>query len=172
MINIFLKLYSIYLPIKILFYKWIGQLMFVYYVNDIQRTNITFNYFFNYNLKNFKNGTYYLKIHNGHGTNHFAFNGELSDIKKICIKQPTEILIKRKNIILLENNLPLNVDLELLDNYKINMEHFGSASVTNLSKILAILDLKCSHVAIIKTYPFSKTILEIKNININDLYTT
>ncbi len=70
----------------------------------------------------------------------------------------------------MNNGTPVSVDLQILDNYKINMIHFEDDSVTNLAEITKILGLQCTHITIIEMYPFKKITMEIDNVDINYLY--
>ena len=170
-INIYLRIYNYYSLLWKLLFSWLGRFVFLYHINDKKMTNITFNYYFRYNLDKFKNGTFYAKIYNSYGTDHIAFNGEIDHVHSIKI-QPAIIQPKRKKVILLNGENPISVDLQILDNYKHNMLHFEKSSVTNLADITKMLGLECTHITIIEIRPFKKITMEIDNVDINHLYHT
>ena len=168
-INIWLTIYYYYSLFWRIFFSYIGSFIFIYHIKEKKMRNITFNYYFKYGLDKFKNGTFYAKIYNAEGTSHIAFNGEIDHIHKINI-QPDITRPKRKKIILLNNENPLNVDLQILDSYKINMKHLGDSCITNLAEITKMLNLECTHVTIIEMFPFKKITMEIDNVDINYMY--
>lgn len=166
--NIYLIFYDIYLYLWYILFKVLGSIIFIYHINEDEIRNITWNYYLKYGLDRFRKGTFYTKIYSQYGIHHVAFDGELAHIGKIKIG-PIENRPKRKNVILLDNGNPINIDLGILDNYKINMKHFDK-SVKNLGLILKLIGLKCSHVTIIQLIPYNKTTMEIHNVDIDHLY--
>jgi hypothetical protein len=168
-IKIFLLVHQYYNLIWKNIFLWIGNIILIYHVNDGKMKNITFNYYLKYNLDKFRTGTFYAKKYDTKGMNHIAFNGNVDHINKIGPGLNDE-LPKRKKIILLNNGKPVGVDLQILDNYKINMKHFGESSISNLELITKMLGLKCTHVTIIEMFPFNKITMEIRNIDIEYLY--
>jgi hypothetical protein len=168
MFCMFLKFYYYYNVVWEYIFSWLGELMFIFYIDhDDNIKNITWNYYLNCNMSSFDHGVYYLKIYNTDGTNHLAFSGNISDIEKknnLIITKP-----KRKHIILLNNSEPINVDLKILDNYKLSSEPFPNP-IKNMDKVLKLLGIKCSQIVIININPFFKTILNIEDITIDELY--
>ena len=171
MLNIFLLCYYYYNLIWEYIFGWLGEFMFIFYVSDDHNNlkNITWNYYLGFNLDEYTSGTYYLKIYNSTGTNHIAFNGNLADIHKKNMYQYPEKLPKRKNIILLDGDISVNIDLKILDNYKISTLPYDN-SITNLGQILKLLDINCTHITIIQMRPFLKVVMDVEDVNINDLY--
>lgn len=174
LINFFFIIYRYYVLCWQLFFYYIKNIVFVYYINDGKIKNITLNYYLKYNINDYKKGTYYVKIYSLDNMNHIAFKGDIDHINKITINKITTLadvkIPKRKKIILLNNEKPININLQILDNYKINMEYFKDASISNLAQIINILGLKCTHITIIELYPFQKTTIEIENVDIKFLY--
>jgi hypothetical protein len=113
---------------------------------------------------------YYLKLLNCSGANHLAFNGEIVDVSKIKITQSLENPPKRKNVMLSNNGVLLDINLEILDNYLTNLKYSPDTNITNLKTILKILGFECSHITIIETRPFNKITIDVTNIDINYLY--
>lgn len=170
-INIYLSFYKYYNLLWKIFFSWVGNLFFIYFVHNNEVKNITMNYYFKYNLDKFAEGIYYTKIYNSDGTNHVIFKGVVNDINAIKIEENDKNPPKRKNIILVNDDEPLNVNLEILDNYKTNMKYVKN-SVTNLNEILKFIGINCTHVIIIDFIPFKKTTISINDIDINSLYHT
>ena len=170
LLSIYLNIYRYYDLLWKFIFSYIGNIFLIYYINDDDIKNITMNYYFGWNLKKFKSGTYYLKIFDANGTNHIAFIGNIELIHKIKITESFENPPKRKRVILLNENNPININLEVLDNYKTNTKHLQSSSISNLKEITKILGLKCSHVTIIETRPFNKITMDVESVDINYLY--
>ncbi|XWV25255.1 hypothetical protein QJ856_gp0517 [Tupanvirus deep ocean] len=170
LITAYLILHQYYSIIWKILFSWIGNFIFIYHVNNKKVKNITLNYYLGYKLHKFQTGKYYAKIYNCDGTNHVAFDGHINQIHKMKIHKSIDNPPKRKKILLLNNEKPLNIDLEILDNYKINMKHSGDSSITNLAEILEIFGLQCTHVTIIEFSPFRKITKEITEVDVNELY--
>lgn len=169
LVNIYLQLYYYYSALWKYIFDFIGKIIFIYHVNENRIKNITWNYYSGYGMNNFKSGTFYAKIYNADGTHHIAYNGEVSKINNLVPISNPESSPRRKNVILLNDDKPINVDLAILDNYKINMLHFDN-SLTNLGMILKLIGLNCTHVTIIQTIPFNKKTIEIDQVDIHHLY--
>ncbi|XWV26514.1 hypothetical protein QJ857_gp0553 [Tupanvirus soda lake] len=172
LITTYLIMYQYYSMIWKILFSWIGNFVFIYHVNNKKVRNITLNYYLGYKLHKFQTGKYYAKIYNSDGTNHIAFDGHINQIHKIKTHKHKSIdnPPKRKKILLLNNDQPLNINLEILDNYKINMEHFGDSSITNLAEILDIFGLQCTDVTIMEFSPFRRIKKKITEVDVNELY--
>jgi hypothetical protein len=144
--------------------------MFIYHINDDHVKNVTWKYYLGYDLEKYKTGTFYAKVYNIYGTDHIAYNGDIRSINNMDTLKEIKNPPRRKNVLLLNNGIPLRVNLEILDNYKKYVGHFNNSGITNLGKILSLLGLKCSHVTIIQTIPFMKTTEIVDNMDINHLY--
>lgn len=151
----------------------IGNICLIYAIIDennmIYKKNITFNYYTGYNLDKYKNGTFYVKIFNKYGITNVAFNGNITEIKEIKIVDPHINRPKRKNIILQENNKPININLEILDNYRQNMITCA-VPVTNLGKILKILDIDCTNITVVQSMPFLRQTISVDVVDIDFIY--
>lgn len=172
MFYLFLRFYYYYNLIWDLVFSWLGQIMFLFYIdcqdNELSTRcrNITWNYYLNYNMDKFKKGTYYAKILNVNGINQLAFNGNIMEINNRILPQNKP---KRKNIILQNNSIPINIDLKVLDNYKMSISGFNNP-ITNMGQILDLLGIPCTEVSIIRMHPFSKITLPINDVDIDYLY--
>lgn len=169
-VNFLLYFYKCYNSIWKYIFAYFDKLIILYYIENGNKKNITFNYYLNYGLSKFNYGLYYVKIFSLSGMNHIAFDGNIGDIEKIkkfgWIEQPQ----KRKKIILLDDEAkPININLSILDDYKILSTNFKK-SVTNLGDVFKILDIGCTSVSIVQFNPFSKKILSVNDTHINDLY--
>ena len=81
----------------------------------------------------------------------------------------TNILPKRKHIILSNNDETINIDVAFLDKYKLLSKHFTNP-ITNLGHIMRIIGINCTHVNIIKHMPFSKKVIEINDLDLDNIY--
>lgn len=172
MINIVIMLLHYWNILWEYIFDKIGNIYLVYYITDkntSHKKNISFNFYTGYNLNQYKNGTYYVKNINKYGTNHIIFKGDVAEINKIKNIELNIDTPRRKNIILQKDNEPININLEILDNYKQNMI-ISINPVVNLGEILRILDIPCATITIIKHFPFSRQTIDVSNVNINDIY--
>lgn len=167
-IQAYLIFHQFYHYLWYLLFNYLESIVFIYYLNDNKVKNITLNYYLKYNLDEFDKGTYYTKIYNKHGTHHIAFDGKITHINKIKL-EPNEYHPKRKQLFLSDNGNPINIDLDILDNYKINMKQFNNC-VKNLGLILIMMGIKCSHVTIIQMIPFNRITLPVNEVEIEHLY--
>lgn len=169
-LNAYLKIYFYFDFFWKLLFAWLGKIVLIYHVNNNNIKNITWKYYFGYGLEKHKIGIFYIRIYDIGGMNHIAYYGDITNLQRLELSKFDETPPKRKNIILLNNGIPINIDLDILDNYKKNMKYFNDSSITNLGKILSLMGLNCSHVIIIQTIPFNKIIESVHNIDINYLY--
>lgn len=149
---------------------YFGPIAIIYHLDGFSMKNITLNYYLNYNLNKYSEGSYYVIIYNSNESSQIAFKGVIGDIDRIIRKSITDCSYRRKNIMLLNNGMPLNTNLEILDKYKRNTQYFGESSITNLSTITKLMKLTCTHISIFELRPFKKTILDIAQVDINDIY--
>lgn len=167
-IKIYLKFYQYYILLhKLLFFHIIDDMVIINKVTNDQVKNVTIDYYLG---RKIDESVFYVKIYNLKGTSHIAFDGNISHIKKLRNSSISETSLKRKNVILLDGDTPIDIDLAILDNYKINMDHIGESSITNMLAITQMLKIKCDNILIMEKFPFKKTILELKDASINDLY--
>lgn len=177
-INCFFMLHNFYSFLWKKFFSQITKLLIIYFCEDKSLKNITLNYYTGFNLSKYSTGTYFIKYFDVNGTNYTAFNGTLNDILKISqFNNPLTNLLanpknipQRKKILLKCGENPIQFNLQILDNYKLNMTLFGKNSIGNLSKIMTFLGIKCTGATIINIFPPSKKDLKIENTNISDLY--
>lgn len=167
---IFIKFYQIYNIIWNLIFSFLGKIMMIYHLEKDELNNITLHYYFDMIPKKFETGIYYIKFIDSNGTNHIAYQGNINQIKDISLHDPSENPPKRKNIALVNHDQFSYSDLHLLDNYKMNIPKSPFVPVTNLSKIMIFLGIKCSHIKIIEIIPFSNKIVKIDDLDINSLY--
>ena len=168
-IKIYLRIYQYYILLQKLFFLLIGNIIIIHQIDNNVINNVTLKYYLGYKLNKSDSSLYHAKIYNIDGTSQIAFKGDINQVRKI--KKATLLNIpKRKNVILLNENIPIDIDLDIFDNYKINVEQLKESSITNLSEITQILGIKCTHVSIIEKFPFKKVTTMIKDMDINDLY--
>jgi hypothetical protein len=159
--------YYYYANISAKLFNTLGQIMIVYYVKNNEMVNITWRYYIGIGMNSFQQGKYYFKTYNDYGVSHAIYSGYLTDIVKIAGKITKSSEKQRKNVMLLRNEYPVDIDLCLLDNYISNMD---ACSITKLSEILDILNIKCTHVVFIEMMPFEKVIVDVNDIEIWNLY--
>lgn len=173
MMNIILTILYYLNIIWVYIFNKIGNIYIVYYIidknNEIYKENISFNYYTGYNLDKYTSGVFHIKIYNKYGITNIAYDGNISEITKIQVTDPYVNRPKRKNIILQENNKPININLEILDNYRQNMMICRNP-ISNLKKILKILDINCTNITIIQSMPFLRQTINIDAIDIDLIY--
>ncbi|AYV85738.1 MAG: hypothetical protein Satyrvirus35_4 [Satyrvirus sp.] len=170
LLYIYFKIYQLYCTIWKLIFKKFSRVILVYYFDGNNLKNITMNYYFGIGLSKFRTGVFYLKIFDENGVNHIAFEEKITNIKNIVLYDPLKNPPRRKNITFLNDETSLEVDLCALDNYKMNIEKLIVEPICDLKKILKFLGHDCTHVKIIEMRPFSKTLVDINEIHINQLY--
>lgn len=174
---LFLKMnlifFNYFMVIRNFVFNHIDNIYFVYYLpnNDIDSnvSNITLNYYTQIGLSKYKKGIFYFIINNKNGTDHVAYNGLITDINNY---KPVEgVTIKRKNILLLNNDVPLKKDLNIFNNYLINCENYKDTYVKDLKTVVKLFGLKCTHVTISQSFPkLYREKLDVNSININDIF--
>lgn len=172
-IKFFLSMHYLYQLCWTVVFRIIGNLILIYHIYDGKLRNITFNYYFGYNMDKYKTGCYYLKICDINGVNHIAFFGNLDDIK------PNDFIIcgyedppKRKNIILYNGEKIITFNLDILDNYFVNIKNCQSKikPIKNLGKIFDFFGIKCTNIVLINLYPFKMEKVKPDDIDIDYLY--
>ena len=177
LINFFVKkiptIYIWYDYIWKLIFTYINKIILIYHIgNDNIISNITLNYYFGYGLNKYKNGPYYLKLYNKYDTVYLACNGTITDITRnisVVSSHKQNNKPKRKKIILMNNDMTINVDLKILDNYFSQITHYENL-ITDLKIICDTMGIKCTHINVINLNPFSKTLLDINQTDIRELY--
>jgi hypothetical protein len=167
-IKIYLYLYKLYIILRKLLFRIIGCVYIIYHIDD-KITNITLNYYSGYGINKYHTGNYYLKIIGSDKVDHFAHSGNLTDINKISLPK-SSVSLKRKNIMLLDNNTPINFDLNKIDNYMHNMHHLKDSKLLEMKWILNCFNIKCTHIQFTTLFPFNKEIYPIDNTNVDILY--
>ena len=165
-----LGLYTYYQSIRQYVLTRLGSIVFIYYLTCELPKNITLNYYHGHDLEKYHEGQFYLKVIDSGGTRHVAFDGTIDEVRNFLEKKLEPMNHpKRKNIILLDHDSVVAVDLALLDNYQLNTKYFNKP-ITNLTHILNILNINCTHMVTIQNFPFKKTVTEINGLDISDLY--
>jgi len=171
---LFLKLYSYYEKIYQLIFNWINNITIIYHISESKIKNITLNYYTGINLIPYSKGTFYTKTYHKYGSDHIAFNGNLNNITKLHRSISTNNLDnnpKRKYIItLLNNDKPINFNLQILDNYMKNVIFYGNNAIINLNDIFKYLGVECTHLNLTNINPFFRKTINIDKINLNELY--
>lgn len=165
----YLKIFQYYIFVWEKIFSRIDKIMFIYYISNNNVKNITLNYYLGYGLKKYNFGKFFVKFINIYGTRYVSYIGDIEKIKNINLNE-NDSNPKRKNVILLNNNVPVKINLEILDNYKKHMTQFNNSSIVNIGEILSLIGIQCSHVTIIQTKPFLKTTESVNNVDINSIY--
>lgn len=184
-LGVYFRFYQYYIRVWEYLFTKIKQITFVYYIEGNTKKNITPNYYTGYQINKYKKGKFYTKIYDISGTKHAAFTGNLGQINKLVehgnsdssstsyyrdnIDVEKNVAPKRKQIFLTKNSEPINVDLVILDNYKLVVSKINNP-VTNLGEILKLMGIDCTHVVILEMFPFKKTIMAVADVDINELY--
>lgn len=161
LIILFLKIFNLYSYFYYLFMSYVSPLYIIFDINN--NKNITLKYYLNLYKKD--NGSYFIKKYDITGVNYYAFTGNLNEITYSL----ENIRINRKNIILYNKNEPIQINLELLDNYYKNSKNFKNP-IIKLDVILYLLNIKCTHISFIQYNPFIKEIHQVNELFINNLY--
>lgn len=170
LIQVCLCVYYYYTLMRKIILNYVGNIIFVYHINEHQRNNITLNYYMGYNLRKYGFGAYYVKMIGPSDTHHIAINGDLEHIDTIKNMDVAGNFPKRKKIILSNNEIPLSINMEILDKYKMVVDNVGEIGVKNLGLILFYLGIKCTDVTIIEMFPFTKKTFNVNEIEIDHLY--
>jgi hypothetical protein len=177
---LYVYLYTMYQKLWAILMKIFGPIYIVHFYNNKKFINITLNYYLSYFYKTFPFGSYLCRVYQPDTTAHFLYTGKLSSIRDVKLPIFSQKL-KRKNIILYDNDKPKEINLNILDDYVMNTNHLQKENNywvrevdTELKiptdKILQSLGLSCTHVQIITMKPFSKVIKPINEIILDDLY--
>lgn len=175
-INATLFIFNIYINFlkNILYYT--GSLMTIYYIKNDRLTNITLQYYLNYNLYNYLEGEYYVKKYSMEKTDHFVYKGTLLDLEKIKLSNE-ELNFKRKKFILYDNDKIIKDDLNIIDNYYKNLNYLSSNHISlyindyvKLKNTFIYLGIRCTHIEFINFLPFSKYTLPVNDMSLKELY--
>ena len=169
-----LYVFQLYLTFIKFILKKVGPIKIIYHIDENKITNITLIYYLN--IKNlYNNGIYYCKIYSANRTNHIIYSGKISDIDKIILHDKKHKVI-RKNIILMNNDKVVNYDLNILDNYFINLNYIYlnyndlyDKKFLKMKFILYCLGIKCTDINFIYFKPFKQELLKIDKVNIDQI---
>ena len=166
----YLYLFQFYSFIWKIFFRILGPIYFVYYIENGSTKNITHYYYLGLYLNRYRNGLFYCKILNKNRIDHITHSGRLDHISRhtLPVEQPYR---KRKNITLLNNGKVIHFDLNILDNYVYNM-HKINGTILCPKDIFKCLGIKCTDIQFIELIPFKQTIIPIDMINLSNLYET
>ena len=169
-----LYVFQLYLTFIKFILKIFGPIKIIYHIGEDKITNITLFYYLNINNK-YNNGIYYCKIYSTNRTNHLIYTGKISDIDKIVLYDKKHKLT-RKNIILMNNNKVVNCDLNILDNYFINLNYIYlnhndlyDKKFLKMKFILYCLGIKCTDINFIYLQPFRQELLKIDKVTIDQI---
>ena len=79
-------------------------------------------------------------------------------------------MFKRKNVLLMNGDKPVEINLDIFDNYKSNIECVGDNKITKMETITIFFGIKCTHVKFIELIPFSQKVVPISEVDIDDIY--
>ena len=169
MLHTYLYIYQLYNSIWSTIFNKIGQILLLYYFNGNNLENITWNYYSGKNIDKYKKGVYFCQVYNEYGANYLSFKGDLSNLENF--KQVKNIKYpKRKNILLMNNDRPVEIDLHIFDNYRANIDEVPDSPETELATIAKFFGIDCTHVKFIEIIPFRQKLVPINELNINDIY--
>ncbi|AGF85446.1 hypothetical protein QJ854_gp336 [Moumouvirus goulette] len=169
LIKLLLILYSVYQDFRRVFFTMFRRIRLIYFVVDKKIYNISFNYYFGIGTNKYNRGTFYIKEYSMNNMNHIAYTGKLSEIQNFKIIDSISIP-KRKNIIIMNENEAYALDLNILDNYKIHSDYYHESCIKNMSTILSILGITCTHINIMTMLPFNNERIPVQDVTIDDLY--
>lgn len=157
---------SFYLSVYFFIIKWYLNLtafLFnfiprIYLVKDANtRRNMTLQYY----LGSSAYGSYFVKIITRNGTHYTIFTGHLNEINNIIVKKD---IVKRRNVILFDNDDVLDFDLNILDDYYVQTGGFKT-----VKDVCYIIGYNCTHLRFIdEDYEFEET--EAEQVHLFDLY--
>lgn len=173
-LGLFLKIYQFYHKFYHKFYHWvwdgifslIGSVVIIYRLEKGVLRNVTIQYYLGEDMGK---GTFYAAIYNKQGINHISFVDDVDQIKYLSLATSSENPPHRKNITFILNDTPCYINLDILDNYKSNIDRYSNP-VTDLKRILTCLGINATHVKIIEIKPFSKIICKVEEMAIGHLY--
>lgn len=153
-----------------MFLNKFGPIYLIYYLENSRMKNITLNYYSGIGLNKYNSGHYFCKVIDSNRTNHLIHSGEITDITIKTNNNEIEYP-KRKNIMLLHNNEPVQCDLDVLDNYVHNMRLHNKKHSLQTKDIFNCLGLNCTEIQFTTLRPrFTKEIHPIDKISIDDLH--
>lgn len=169
--NFCIWIYMFYRRLWEFFLNHFGPIYILYYYDGKKFMNLTLRYYLTYCYKKYTCGSYFCRIYGSDYVNNFIYSGQLRDVRmiKLPIIKPR---LKRKNLIFYDNKKTLTVNLNVLDDYMLNMQSINATDDSNIPTklIFDLLGLNCSHVHIITMKPYSKIIKPIHELKIAELY--
>jgi hypothetical protein len=165
---VLMTIFSFYKSVRRNIFRLIPKIIVVYYFDGNRLKNITLRYHTGTLKKKYHNGIFYLKIIDSRESLSIAFEGHISEIEQIDLEKiPRDVV--RRNILLMDQDVPSKINLENLDNYRRAMVLFNG-SIRNMKDIMDLMNVKCTHICEIQSIPFSMKKESIKNVSIDDLY--
>lgn len=165
--NIYVNIYNSCDYLQYLFFNLVGPVKIIYH----NGRNITFNYLFG--IKVPTAGLFYLKQYQHRKMIHCAFYGNNLSLNMFDLFV-NPINKSRKSFIMLNNGTPLDLDLNILDNYHNIVIMYSNSiykkRITNVRDICKILNIDCTHIQITQIMPFKRETLDIDNMDITYLY--
>src|SRR5579863_3911341 len=107
--KVILSIYCLYVLLYRYLMRMIGPIRLIYYFDGQTKHNIIWGP----RYIHFDDGIYWIKTYDTDGIYYSAYQGNLSSANKLSFGE----IPRRKNIMLLNENGPVDFDLNLLDNY-------------------------------------------------------
>lgn len=166
-INVYLTLYYWYASIREYLFSIINNVKIVYHFNNEtkEKTNITWQYYSGLGINKFKNGRFHIKIIDKKDVHHIIIDGNIDLIKNFDIDINKKIFHERKNFTIHYHDEKIDINLEILDNYKKHV-HKTNNQIDKINDIFNILGIKSTHITFCN---FDSDDIEYKKIHIDEL---
>lgn len=146
----------------------------IYQQNSVNNTknsfkNITLNYYLNLFIKNYSTGQYFYKTCTMDTTNYYTCIGNIYEVPHIVTT--SSVKIKRRDILLFNNDGVINFDLNLLDNFYKNSKTINDNFDINLLAVLKYFSIDtCKSVQFIQLIPFKKQLINASEVKLSELF--
>lgn len=168
-IKLYLFLYMCYLRVWETLISLTGPIHVIYYYNGSKFTNITLGYYIRFLTAKHYNGSYFCKLLLKDRVDQFVYTGKLNDIRSL--KHPEVLpVVKRLNTMLYHNFKPIEVNLNILDNYVSNMRYHKQKHVLPNDLVLSKLGLVCTDIQTTTLRPFKKINKSVNDVILDELY--
>lgn len=153
-----------------------GSISIIYEFDGETKKNITWHFW----GSNPTDKTYFIKKIYRSGTYYLAYTGDkqcLSNLTR-CDNEIVYNPLKRKNIILLNNDNVIAFDLNVLDNYKRGIDTFPQYinkknnfdPITDLATVLKLFNCNITHVKFMQLIPLKINVVNANKVTIDMLY--
>ena len=130
------------------------------------RRNVTCAYYMGWLPKN--QATYYATVYSPDVTHRFICRAPIQEISariSQCVGQTSEYRQRKPGLLFFDGAKTLNFDLQLLDQFCQDPN-----LITDLPHVMCALNINCTHLEIIKMWPFSQSRHAISDMQLAQLY--